>query len=72
MEGGGMTEGEAWYLAVLAFATFWAAISGALLIASAHEGRRAPAWFWAAAFVLSSLFAAYCFRWLAWYVEGSV
>jgi O-antigen ligase len=72
MEGGGMTEGEAWYLAVLAFATFWAAISGALLIGSAHGGKRGPAWFWAVAFVASSVFAAYCFARLAWGGEASV
>ncbi len=67
-----MIEGEAWYLAVLTFAAFWAAVSAAMLVGSAHGGKRGPAWFWAAAFVASSLFAAYCFGRLIWAGEGAL
>ncbi len=67
-----MSESEAWYLAVLTFAAFWAAVSAALLIGSAHGGKRGAAWFWAAAFVASSLFAAYFFGRLIWGVEVSL
>jgi hypothetical protein len=52
---------EVWYLSVLVFAALWAAVSAAMLIGSAHGGKRGGAWFWAAAFVASSLGAAYCF-----------
>ncbi len=67
-----MIGDEAWYLAFLTFATFWAAVSAALLIGSAHGGGRGVAWFWAAAFVASSLFAAFCFGRLTWGGGGTL
>jgi hypothetical protein len=62
---------EAWYLAVLTFAAFWAAISAAMVIGSVHEGAKGAAWFWAAVFAASSLSAAYCFGMLIWGAGGA-
>ena len=46
-----MSEGEEYYLAVLAFAVLWAVLSAAKLIVSVREGNKSGAWFWAASFV---------------------
>ena len=66
-----MSEDEAWYLAVLVFAAFWAVASAAMIIGSVHERAKGAAWFWAAVFALSSLSAAYCFGMLIWGGEGA-
>jgi hypothetical protein len=56
-----VSEGEAYYLAVLTFTVMWSALSAAMLIGSAYEENKGSAWFWAASFVAASLGAAYCF-----------
>jgi hypothetical protein len=56
-----MSEGEAYYLAVLTFAVLWSALSAAMLIGSAYEENKGSAWFWAASFLASSLGGAYYF-----------
>ena len=56
-----MSEGEAYYLAVLTFAVLWSVLSAVMLMGSAYEQTKGSAWFWAASFATSSLGAAYCF-----------
>ncbi len=56
-----MSEGEAYYLAVLTFAVLWSVLSAVMLMGSAYEQNKGSAWFWAASFATSSLGAAYCF-----------
>ncbi len=56
-----MSESEAYYLAVLTFAALWSVLSAAMLLGSAYEQNRSPAWFWAASFAVSCSGAAYCF-----------
>ena len=49
------------YAGLLVAAAFWAVMSAIFLLASSHEGDRGRAWFWGAAFVGSSLSAAFSF-----------
>ncbi len=49
------------YAGLLAAAAFWALISAVLLLGTSHEAGRSAAWFWGAAFVVSSLASAWCF-----------
>ena len=49
------------YLGLLIMATFRALFSGAVVVASAHEGTRSEAANWAASYIGGSLVAAYCF-----------
>ena len=49
------------YAGILTAAAFWDVLSAVMLLASPHEGDQGGAWFWASAFVGSSLAAAWCF-----------
>ncbi len=57
---GGMSEGEAYYLAVFAFAFLCFVVGAVMLIGSAYERNGSSARFWAGWFVASSLSAVYC------------
>ncbi|MDP9488403.1 MAG: hypothetical protein M3Q49_21910 [Actinomycetota bacterium] len=49
------------YTGVLFVTVLLALLSAVLLLMSPHEGTKSEAWFWGAAFVGSSLAAAWCF-----------
>jgi hypothetical protein len=49
------------YLGLLAMATFWALLSGAVTVVSVYEVSQRAALVWVASFAVSSLTAAYCF-----------
>ena len=56
-----MSDERTVYTSVLVVAVLLALLSALLLLGSSHEGSQVGAWFWGAAFVGSSLAAAWCF-----------
>jgi hypothetical protein len=56
-----MTPAQEKYLGLLIMTVLWASLSGACVVACAHERQRTASWLWASFFGAASLGAAYCF-----------
>ena len=56
-----MSDERTVYTSVLVVAPLLALLSVLLLLGSYHEGSQGGAWFWGAAFVVSSFVSAECF-----------